>query len=47
MLQDGESSVGGHRLAALCGPPGFIREAERLLLQEFSFKPDELHLFQG
>jgi len=35
------------RFAAVCGPKGFTEESDRLLREEFDFKNEEIHLFQG
>lgn len=43
----GEAGGEGGRFAAVCGPVGFNKEAERLLKEEFGFLLEELHLFQG
>jgi len=38
---------GPARLAAVCGPPGFNREAVRILREEMAFCEDDIHVFDG
>ena len=40
------SSLGPSGLVLVCGPPGFSREARRLLREE-CLKEEQIHLFEG
>merc|ERR1719422_2123288 len=35
------------RWAAVCGPPGFNREAVRILREHLAFVQEEIHVFEG
>ena len=35
------------RWAAVCGPPGFNREAARILREHLAFTQEEIHVFDG
>ena len=46
LLEDRQATA-GQRWAAVCGPPGFNREAVRILREHLGFKEEEIHVFDG
>jgi len=47
LLEQNLDDIKEGRFAAVCGPKGFTEESDRLLREEFDFKNEEIHLFQG